>query len=227
MSRELISSQRLEEKLCDYARRLAGKGLASGAGGNISACSDNTVWISGSGIALEDARPGVFSPIDLRSGKPLRSDVKPSCEIGAHLAIYRVRDDVRAVFHIHPPFATGLASAGVDFSTFTFEAVLDLGPVDLLPMLPPGSSELAERIGRSAAGHDVILLANHGAVVMGRTMRQAYLRCCILEETAIAFLVAHLVGGGSVGGIPADMIRELRRDYRATARRRIIEQEED
>ncbi|HIE11013.1 MAG TPA: class II aldolase/adducin family protein [Kiritimatiellae bacterium] len=226
MSREFTGSEGMQEKLSHYARRVAEKGLAAGAGGNLSVCVDNTVWISRSGIALEDMRPGDFAPVDLRTGRPLRRDIRPSSETGTHLAIYRARDDIRAVVHVHPPFVTGLASAGVDFSTFTFEAVLDLGPVDILPLVPPGSSELAERVGRSAAGHDVILLSNHGMMVMGRTMRQAYYRCCILEQTAIAFLVAYLVAGSGVGGIPADMIRELSRDYRACARRRIIEEEE-
>jgi len=150
MSREFTGSEGMQEKLSHYARRVAEKGLAAGAGGNLSVCVDNTVWISRSGIALEDMRPGDFAPVDLRTGRPLRRDIRPSSETGTHLAIYRARDDIRAVVHVHPPFVTGLASAGVDFSTFTFEAVLDLGPVDILPLVPPGSSELAERVGRSA-----------------------------------------------------------------------------
>jgi len=214
----------VRSELSRYARRLARRGLVAGAGGNVSARSGHAIWISASGVSLENLRPEELVMVEIRTGKVLAGRGRPSTELGSHLKMYREREDVAAVFHIHPPYSTGLATAGVEFWSFTFEGVLDLGGVVLLPRLMPGSSELMEKVARSAEAHEVLLLPHHGALVAGRSMRQAYYRCCVLEEIALSFFVARMANPAS-GNLPPEVIREVRRKYQDSHRRRVLEGE--
>ena len=47
------------------------------------------------------------------SGRKLAGRRNVSSEIGMHLLIYKLRPDVKAVVHAHPPTATGYAAAGL------------------------------------------------------------------------------------------------------------------
>jgi L-fuculose-phosphate aldolase len=58
----------------------------------------------------------------------------------------------------------------------------------------PGTPELAERLEPFLAGHDVFLLANHGATACGATLALAHQRMESLEQAARIVLVARLLG---------------------------------
>ena len=45
-------------------------------------------------------------------GKPL-SDKRASSELAMHLLIYKMRPDIKAVCHAHPPHGTAFAVAGL------------------------------------------------------------------------------------------------------------------
>src|SRR2546423_14536533 len=58
---------------------------------------------------------GMLSPDDLAvtnlDGRQLSGSRKMSSELGVHLLFYRMRPDVHAICHAHPPTATGFAVA--------------------------------------------------------------------------------------------------------------------
>src|SRR5207245_4580687 len=59
---------------------------------------------------------GMLSPEDLVitdiEGRQLAGNRKVSSELAMHLLFYRMRPDVNAICHAHPPTATGFALAG-------------------------------------------------------------------------------------------------------------------
>lgn len=217
---KIDQEQKIRHSLCRYGRRLGRHGLVAGAGGNISARLGNRIWITASGAMLEDLTPEQLVEVELRSGRGHEGAYHPSIELATHLAAYRYRDDVQAVFHIHAPFSTALATAGVDFSAVTFESVLELGEMETLPVLLPGSAELVERVSRAVQGHDVILLAHHGAVVLGRSVAQAYCRSAVLEEAAKIYTFSRLLNPGA-GVLTPEIVRQWRREYAQTYRSQI------
>ena len=60
---------------------------------------------------------GMMEPDDLvivdEHGRKVSGRREVSSEIAMHLFIYRIRPDVNAVVHAHPPTATGYAAAGM------------------------------------------------------------------------------------------------------------------
>ena len=131
----------------------------------------------------------------------MRGFRKPTTELDTHLAVYRARPDVEAVVHAHPPVATGFACAGVALEEpLVSEAVLGLGPVPLAPYATTGTPEMVSVLEPFLKKYDAVLLANHGVVVMGGTLQQAFWRLETVEQLAKVSLTARLLGKKNILG---------------------------
>jgi L-fuculose-phosphate aldolase len=118
-----------------------------------------------------------------------------SSEIAMHLLIYKMRTEVHAVVHAHPPVATGYAAAGISLSpALVCEAVIGLGGVPLAEYATPGTPELAEALGPLIPQHEAILMANHGVVTYGEDLLHAYMKMELVEHFARIALVTKLLG---------------------------------
>jgi L-fuculose-phosphate aldolase len=120
----------------------------------------------------------------------------PSSETPMHLLYYRLRPDVQAVCHAHPPTATGFAAAGRALEEAVLpEVVVGLGKIPLAPYGTPGTWELCAGLEPLVRAHDAILLANHGLVTCGKDLETAYHRLEIVEQFARILLIAQSLGG--------------------------------
>ncbi len=131
------------------------------------------------------------------AGKVVGGSGKPFGELGLHLAVYQRRDDVGAVVHAHPPYATALAVSGSRLleRPFIAEAVVSLGPqVPTVPFALPGAAA-REALLPFVADHDAVLIANHGALAWGADLEQAYLRLELVEHLARIATLAQATGG--------------------------------
>lgn len=142
---------------------------------------------------------GRMSPEDLvvvdNEGKRKSGTRNASSEIAMHLLIYRLRPDVRAVVHAHPPQATGFAVAGCALDEpLLAEAVVCLGSVPLAPYATPGTPELPESIRPWVPDYDAILMSNHGVVTYAEDLEAAYMKMEIVEHLAKITLVARMLG---------------------------------
>jgi len=107
-------------------------------------------------------------------GKPL-SDKRASSELAMHLLIYKMRPDVKAVCHAHPPHGTAFAVAGLAIDKpILSEVILTLGCVPLTSYGTPSTNELTEAMKPFVTHHNALLMANHGAVAYGDDLWQAF-----------------------------------------------------
>ena len=177
-------------------RQLAAHGLIAGRDGNLSvrlAADRVLVTPCGHIKSLVSARDMV--EVDLSGRARRRGPRKPTSELDLHLRILRHRPDVQAVVHAHPPTATAFAVAGEEIpDNLLPELIFVVGPVPLVPYGTPGTPELGDRVVPYLKGHDALLLANHGAVTMGKTLDEAWIRMESLEHCARIILAARLIG---------------------------------
>jgi L-fuculose-phosphate aldolase len=163
---------------------------------------------------------GLMDPEDLVMVDPAGNKVNGlrgvSSEIAMHLLIYRLRPDVGAVVHAHPPTATGYAAAGMALdSALCSEIIVTLGSVPLANYETPGTPELADALSPLVAAHDAILMANHGVVTYGADLLTAYMNMETVEHFAKIALVTHLLGKQHpLSDQHVDKLRELRVKYR-------------
>jgi len=142
---------------------------------------------------------GMLSPEDLvitdLQGRQLSGDRKFSSELAMHLLFYRMRPDVMAICHGHPPTATGFAVAGraLNYALLP-EVVVGLGQIPLVQYATPGTQELSEAIEPFVPHYDALLLANHGAVTCGPDLLTAFFRMETIEHSAKITLAAEMAG---------------------------------
>jgi L-fuculose-phosphate aldolase len=112
-----------------------------------------------------------------------------------HLLIYRMRPDINAVVHAHPPTATGFAVAGIPLDRAVLAEVLTtLGSIPLAEYATPSTAELPEAVRKYIKAHDGMLLANHGALTVGADLYSAYYKMETIEHFAHISLVARMLG---------------------------------
>ena len=136
------------------------------------------------------------------------TDKRASSELAMHLLIYKMRPDIKAVCHAHPPHGTAFAVAGLAIDKpILSEVILTLGCVPLAGYGTPSTDELTEAMKPFVRHHNALLMANHGAVAYGEDLWQAFDRLETLEHTANIAILAKALGGAN--DLPQDAIKKL------------------
>lgn len=130
------------------------------------------------------------------AGNKLQGTRMPSSEILMHLAVYAEREDVAAVVHAHPPYATGFAVAGIEMCIDCMpETWVELKQIPLVPYGTPGSHEVPDRLRDFLPDANTFLLKQHGTLAIGADLDEAYFRLEMLEHAAEILTHAALLGG--------------------------------
>jgi len=215
----------LREKIVEVSKRLYDRGLVAGAGGNISAREPGgrEVFITPSGLCKGYLKASDIIKVDLE-GNVLEGSLKPTSETSMHTAVYKVREDVNAVVHAHPPVSTGFACARlpVDIPIFP-DLIAMVGDVALVEYVTPTTRELAEKVAKCARGYDALLLSNHGTITLGTSLEQAYQRTEILEDSAKMLLIANLLGGPKQ--LSKDEVKKIRNLETEKYRLRLVKEQ--
>ena len=190
-----MTANAVARRMALCCRQLAARGLLAGRDGNVSVrLGPDRVLVTPSGLIKALVTAGDMVEVDL-AGRKRRGRRNPTSELDLHLRILTHRPDVGAVVHAHPPAATGFAVAGEEIpANLLPELIFLVGRVPIVPYGTPGTRELGDRVEPYLAEHDGLLLANHGAVTMGRTLDQAWIRMETLEHAARVIMAARAIG---------------------------------
>ena len=203
----------LLENLCETADSFYRRGYAFGSTGNISVRVGDEVWVTPTGLPLRGLAPGRLARVDLEG--TLLNENRPSKEFPFHLAVYARREDVRAVVHLHTLHSVALScldslDAENTLPPLTPYYFMRVAPLAVLPYFRPGSTGLAEAVGRAAPRHNCMLLRNHGVVCAGSTLSEAADRTEELEQTA---RLHFLLRGERVRLLTPEQVEELKRAF--------------
>ena len=127
-------------------------------------------------------------------GKLVEGKANPPLEFHLHTGIYRARADAKAVVHAHPRWSTYLTMVGTAYQPVFAQGVLP-GPC---PVLDTPSSintrPMADRLAAVLGEHPAALMKSHGAVTVGKTIVDAFVLACYLEENASRQYMALQIG---------------------------------
>ncbi|HUF24435.1 MAG TPA: class II aldolase/adducin family protein [Vicinamibacterales bacterium] len=192
------SEASLRADIVEIGRRLYARGYVASNDGNISVRLDaSRLLMTPAGVSKGFMTPDMMVVTDF-DGRVVgdAGGRRPSTEIQMHLAAYRERPDVQAVVHAHPPLATGFAVAGVALDRAVLaEVVTTLGSIPIAEYGTPSTKELPAAVSKFVKAHDGMLLANHGALAIGKDLFSAYYKMETIEHAAHITLVARLLGG--------------------------------
>ncbi len=175
------------------------KGFVSATDGNISARLPNgNILCTPTSVNKGEIKKSHIVEID-ENGNLIYGIYKPSTEIKMHLFIYKNRDDVNAIVHAHPPFATSFAVAGLSLENYVLpEVIVNLGKIPLAKYATPSTDEVSQSIQPYVKNHDAFLLQNHGAVTIGINLKDAFFKMEKLEHYAMVILLSRILGGEKV-----------------------------
>lgn len=187
--------QDMKEKICDIGQRIYRNGFVAANDGNISVKLSNSEFLTTpTGISKGYLTPEMIVKVN-EKGEVLEGTYRPSSEIKVHLKIYEEREDIRAVVHAHPPYATVLSVAHIPMDRYLLpEAVLNLGAVPVVPYAQPSTQELADGLIPYLQKYDAYLLENHGTFTVGSDLIKAYYKTETLEYNAKIIYLTELLG---------------------------------
>jgi L-fuculose-phosphate aldolase len=198
----------LKREIVEVGRRVYERGYVASNDGNISARLDEKrVVITPTGVSKGFMSPDDLIVVDLE-GKVVAGTKKPSSELFMHLSVYKHRSDVMSVCHAHPPYATGFAVAGIPLDKCILpEVIIVLGGIPIVEYGTPGTSEFFKPVLKIIDKYDAFLLANHGALTIGKDVVNAYHKMETLEHFAhIAFVAQQL---GHMNVLNPEQVRKL------------------
>jgi L-fuculose-phosphate aldolase len=121
-----------------------------------------------------------------------------------HVAIYRARPDVGAVIHAHPPMSSATAVVGRPIPPILEDQLVYLGgQIEVAPYAMPDCQEWVWGAVTALSNRNACLLANHGALTVGKDLKTAFIACQYLEKCAMAFLYA--TWAGQVNSLPVQV----------------------
>ena len=198
----------LKREIVEVGRRVYQRGYVASNDGNISARLDEKrVVITPTGVSKGFMTPEDLIVIDM-DGKVVSGTKKPSSEMFMHLSVYKHRPDVMSVCHAHPPYATGFAVAGIPLDKCILpEVIIVLGGIPIVEYGTPGTAEFFQPVLKIIDKYDAYLLANHGALTIGKDVVNAYHKMETLEHFAhIAFVAQQL---GHMNVLNSEQVRKL------------------
>ena len=183
------------DQLVMFMQRIYDKGMTTTSGGNLSIMDeDGNMWITPAGVDK-----GTLNRNDIvcvKADGTIEGMHRPSSEFPFHKAVYKMRPDLKAVLHAHPP-------ALVSFSIVRKLPTLDLMPsvrkmcpqVKIAEYALPGSEVLGNNIGKCfQEGCDIVLLENHGVCIGAEDMFTAFKRFETLDYVANLEILARRIG---------------------------------
>lgn len=186
----------LRRQLVRIARSMHHAGYTPGTAGNLSVRLDrHRILASPTGCSKSLLKASDMVIVDLE-GRKLAGLRNVTSEIGMHLAVYRMRPDVQAIVHAHPPVATAFAACRKPLDQpICSEIMMTTGIVPLAPYATTGTEEVSASLEPFIPAHDAILLANHGLLTYGETLMDAFMKTETVEHFAQVCLAARQLGG--------------------------------
>jgi len=204
----------LREDICRIGRLLFQFNFISGTGGNISVrLGEDEILITPTKV-----NKGFLTKESIvrmgGDGRVIDGAGTPSSERLMHIGVYRALKEARAVIHAHPVYATAFAIRGEAVkTTYSPEAIVFLGPeVPLVEYATPSTQEMADGLARRLSPDtSSYLLQNHGVVVWGGSLQDAFNNLQTLELYAKQAVIAGLIGGAKP--IPQWKVDEIKRVF--------------
>jgi L-fuculose-phosphate aldolase/L-ribulose-5-phosphate 4-epimerase len=193
---DLSEIRSAKETIVAVARRAFERGLQTNTGGNLSIRLKGTdaIVVKASGVGFAECAIDNLVVVD-QNGMLIDGSRKPSQDTLIHLAIYRERQDVNGIVHVHSPWATGWACARRELPSLTFQAKEKIGRAPLIPTAPNGVQQTPTEVILTLGARDIFaaLLEDHGVLGLGQTLLQALHAVELVEETAHVAAIRLLV----------------------------------
>tara|TARA_R110002096_G_scaffold321691_2_gene515846 strand:- start:1452 stop:2741 length:1290 start_codon:yes stop_codon:yes gene_type:complete len=183
------------DQITEVISRIYKRGMTTTSGGNISIIDDEgDIWVTPSAVDKGSLRSSDI--ICVKKDGTIIGKHKPSSEFPFHKAIYESRPDIKSVIHAHPPALVSFSIVRqIPNTNIISQARHICGPIGYAKYRLPGSDDLGDVIGEEfKKGYKAIIMENHGTVLGGSDLTDAYERFEALEFCASTILYGSQIG---------------------------------
>ena len=200
----------------EASQRMAREGYVVGTAGNVSIRLNDPDGRELIAITPNDRYYDILTLDDIVvvdfDGQRVEGELNTSVETMLHIGVYKARKKVNAVMHVHPVYASIVAVSGLEIPPILEDQVTYLGgQIKLAQYALSGTDELAKNVISALGTNNAVLMANHGALSVGRNMREAYTNCAMLEKTAKIFVYSRL--GSGIVHVPDEPLSVMQAFY--------------
>jgi 3-hydroxy-2-methylpyridine-4,5-dicarboxylate 4-decarboxylase len=176
--------------------------------------SPTIMWINSRNASRSTIRKRDIVPFDLESGKPVGNVDEPPSEFHIHREIYRVRPEINGVVHAHPTYILTLSIDGhallpVTASVGSFLPEAGAPEFDAACLI--NTEERGRALAQALGTAPMVVLRQHGAATVGRSMKEAVVRMLCAERTAMLQYQALQVGTPKY--LRGEELRKLETEY--------------
>lgn len=168
------------------------------------------------GLHWSEVRARDFLVVDF-GGRVLsgQGDVEDTARF-IHVPVHRLAPQARCALHTHMPYATALCMLENPRLEMAVQSAIgfydDIAYEKAYNGLAFDSSE-GERLAHALGDKSVLMLANHGVLVVGQSVAQSFERLYFLERACQAQVLA-LSTGGALRLIPEEIVRATAVQFR-------------
>ena len=192
-----LKHQIARKDIIDASLTILKSALVIGTWGNLSVriTGEDLVAITPTGVDYEKLLPENIPIVDME-GNLIDGNMIPSIELPMHLEIYKNRPDINAIVHTHSVHCTAMAIARKPIPASCEDLVQIVGgDVRVSEYRLPGSVDLGKVVVDALVGRQAVILANHGLLAAGSTLKEKMKIAFICEKSAQATLLAANLGG--------------------------------
>lgn len=186
----------LKKEVIEAGKKLVNEGLVARTWGNVSIkVNDDYMLVTPSGRKYEDLTEKDIVLVNIHTSE-YEGQIKPSSEHKLHSEIYKTRKGINAVIHTHQMNASTCAAARREVPPVLDDMAQIIGPtVRVAPYALPSTKKIVKKTVQALRGRMAALMANHGAVCIGRDIEEAFVVCQVLEKACKSFIEAEFLGG--------------------------------
>jgi len=202
--------------LIDFAVKVFREQMVQGTGGNLSIVTSRQKGhfiITPSGMPYESLKLSDIVVMDF-DGNIVEGRRKPSIEKDMHRLIFVNRPDIDALMHTHAVYSTAIAITHKPLPQVESTIVFLGGDIECAEYARHGSIDLAKNAVKALGKKGAVLLANHGLIVVDKSLDRCYDQTVAIEQCAKMYIMACAVGNPVP--IPEEKCQELR-NFTATS----------
>ncbi|MCB0450324.1 MAG: class II aldolase/adducin family protein [Confluentibacter sp.] len=190
-----IKLEHPRDQITRIISRIYKRGMTTTSGGNISIIDENgDIWVTPSAVDKGSLRASDI--VCVKKDGTIIGKHKPSSEFPFHKAIYEERPDIKSVIHAHPPALVSFSIVRkIPNTNIISQAKHVCGPIGYAKYELPGSEKLGKVIAKEfKKGYKAIIMENHGTVLGGSDLTDAFERFEMMELCARTILYGSQIG---------------------------------
>jgi len=202
-----------KKTVLEAAQRMSQRGFVVGTAGNVSMRLNDLdgrqlMVITPTGKHYDSTSVEDMVVVDFK-GNVIEGQHTPSVETMMHVEVYKTRKKVNAVIHSHPVFSSAIAVAGLEIPPIVDDQITYLGGgIKVADYALSGSQDMVQNVISALGPRNAVLMSNHGALCVGRDMREAFTNLEMLEKTAKIYI--SVLSIGKLTALPVEAIEVQR-----------------